>query len=406
MKSFPAYLMIITILLFPSFSNASNNFLVISDIHLNPSGGFTMILNPSSPGAGSDLDPTTFPKLISQIKDNIDQGRVARPDFIILLGDLVGHQRSSSQSALTAETSVFSLLKNTFPYPIFYVTGNNDSLVSDYDNFSSTNPARPRNAYDVAEMKSNWTDGFLSTGCKLPSTNYPCLITENTQIGYYSAYIQPKFRLISLNTVLFSADPLRAKFHYPEQPALDELTWLGDQLQQASGSGESVLIVMHIPPGNNVYDDSTFWLGKEQASFLALIKTYNPIITGILASHTHAEELKMIKNTGVGVYFTAALSTSHGNAPSFKTFDYALNNGKWHLTNTWTYNFKGVAANPIFNSLYNYNTLYCNGSVISLSDCFNNVTAEKMKQNNYFSAGNPNFPGTLRFPNDIYINSN
>jgi sphingomyelin phosphodiesterase acid-like 3 len=80
---------------------------------------------------------------------------------------------------------------------------------------------------------------------------------------------------------------------------------------------------MHIPPGKNVYDNSSFWLPKEEAIFFKIISRYHDRIIGILVAHTHAEELKIIKDVSNkninGVYFTAA-STTHGNAPSVKIF--------------------------------------------------------------------------------------
>lgn len=408
MKSrFIVYLIMACSLLFPVLSrSSSNNFLVISDIHLNSSGR-PMEISPAKPNGSNDLDSGTLTRLISIIKQNIQSGLVARPDFIVLLGDLVGHQRLTSQSAVTAEATVFTLLKNTFSdTPIFYTVGNNDSLMADYGPF--TDPGRtaePKSPYKVATLKSNWSDGFLSTGtiCKIPASTFPCVIPESSDYmmsGYYSAYLKPGFRLISLNSVLFSP----SRVNISDNDAMKELTWFGGELKQAQQNKESVLIVMHIPPGNNTYDNSRFWLPEEQTVFLQLIKNNSTIIAGILTSHTHAEELKIIKNIGVGVYFTAALSTSHGNAPSTKTFYYASTNGKWQLSNASTFGFSQVDSKLKFDKIYDYKAIYCKGQEISLSDCLNDVTSVEM--NKFFSVKNPNFPGNMTFPDDIYINVN
>ncbi|HSW92743.1 MAG TPA: metallophosphoesterase [Gammaproteobacteria bacterium] len=391
-------------LLFPVLSfGKSNNFLTLSDIHLNVNvTPNSMMINPSTPrGNKDDMDPATFNRLISLLAMNIQNGTVAKPDFIILLGDLVGHD-STPEDAAKAETFVFNKLKITFPQiPIFYTFGNNDSLTQDYGTFSRT--ASPKSAYDIAR-NNLWEDGFLSIGKKCPANpmHFPCIIHEDTTNGFYSASIQPGFRLISLNSVLFS----QKRKDVSDDPATAELKWLDTELQAAESTNpkESVLIVMHIPPGKNVYNDSAFWQTNDETTFLNLVNTHHSIITCILSSHTHAEELKVIKNNEnsiAGVYFTAALSTSHGNAPSVKTFYYAVNNGKWVLSDTTTYNFTGDNKKVSLNRLYDFTNVYCDQYTFSLSDCLKNVTADKMKR--YFSAGNPNFGGVLDYPGDIVI---
>lgn len=399
MKLYLSALLLVTSILISPVSQASNNFLVISDIHLNTSATpNSMEINPAKPNSNAnDLDPVTFSKLIAMINQNIP-GNVPKPDFIILLGDLVGHASSRPQGAIAAEASVFKQLKSTFPYPIFYTAGNNDSLAADYGPFSSGSGS----PYNIA--KQNTWAGFLSTDttCATPATKFPCVMpVSSAEItnGYYSAYLQSGFRLITLNTVLFS----RTNF---APAAKDEIDWLRLQLADAQTKKESVLIAMHIPPGNNVYDGSLFW-AQNQPDFLQLIKDNNSIIVGILASHTHEDELKVIRNTGVGVYFTAALSTSHGNAPSVKTFYYGSTNGKWNLLNTKTFDFRGKNGTITFNNnpTFNFNAQYsCSGADVSLSACLNNVTAGRMMESNYFSAENPYFGGTMGCSGCIYIN--
>jgi hypothetical protein len=226
---------------------------------------------------------------------------------------------------------------------------------------------------------------------------------EKTQ-GYYSAYLAPKLRLIALNSVIFSV--LRKQVI--EQDASKQLLWLKSQLECTKASQESILLAMHVPPGQNVYDNSSFWFPKEEAVFLKMISRYHNRIIGILVAHTHFEELKIIKdasnkNIG-GVYFTAALSTSHGNAPSVKTFYFDKNGSKaWQLRNFETFHFYLNNQNQLLLSkLYDYNAYYCNRTLAKgIFQCLNNVTPEKMKT--YFSAGNPNFSGNIKFPDDIVI---
>ncbi len=367
---------------------------MISDIHLDSKSTHVMEISPSSSNTDNDLDLVTFQKMIANINNNIQTGIVAKPQFIILLGDMVGHLRTSSDNVVKNESLVFNTIKNNFPsIPIFYVFGNNDSIQTDYGPFIDPNQSSP---YEIAKNNANWKNGFLSNGvkCNINKKIFPCILTENTTDGFYSAYLKPRLRLISLNSVLFS--PKRTLVS--EKDALQELDWLSKELNLAENNHESVLIAMHIPPGMNVYNNSNFWLPTEQNLFLNLMKSHHKIIIGILASHTHAEEFKMIRDKFhrniATVYFTAALSTSHGNEPSIKTFYFAKKNQRWILSNYETFHFTGNQENITLSKLYDYKSYYCK------INCFENM-ADKMKH--YFSAGNPNFAGVMKFPEDIWI---
>lgn len=377
-----------------------DNFLVISDIHLDKQATHPMEISPFKGNQNNDLDWVTFQKLLAAVSDGIKKGTIAKPQFIIYLGDLVGHIRIDSTSAPESETLVFSALKNTFSkIPLLYVFGNNDSLIINYGPFNDSH----NSPYDIAKNNADWKNGFLSTGveCSGQKNIFPCIISENKMNGFYSAYLKPKLRLISLNTILFS--PKRKLIS--EKDSLDQLNWLNNQLEMAEKNRESVLIAMHIPPGNNVYDHSDFWLPKEKHIFLKLINQYQNIIMGLLSSHTHAEEIKIIKDPSgkiiSAVYYTSALSTSHGNEPSVKTFFYSKNHGKWLLTNYETFYANENDSKITFNKLYDYQAYYCDKPHVKLSDCLDNITADKMKK--YFSAGNPHFMGTMKSPRDFIL---
>jgi sphingomyelin phosphodiesterase acid-like 3 len=397
-------------LLFPVISNASlnnkeNNFLVISDIHLDQASTHPMEISPIAGKSENDLDSTTFTKLISDLNKNIQNGTVSQPKFIIIQGDIVGHERASSNSVIEDESAVFNIIKQNFPTtPIFYTFGNNDSLDADYGPFkSATQSGQYTSPYDVAKLNAGWANGFLSTGtqCKKETTQFPCLIKEDATNGYYSAYIDNKFRMISLNSVLFS--PRRT--HITETDALNQLQWLETQLNEARANNESVLITMHVPPGNNIYNHSSFWLPKEQTAFLKIVESYQDIIVGLLASHTHSEELKSIQDSSrkniIGVYLVAALSTSHGNEPSVKTFYFSKNNTQWRLSNYEAFHFTMDNSNLVFNKLYDYKNYYCTNNENDLTECLSNVTADKMKK--FYSAGNPNYNGAMKSPDDIVL---
>ncbi|WP_231861985.1 metallophosphoesterase [Legionella hackeliae] len=393
-------------LLFPLVSQADavhqeNNFLVLSDIHLDLASTRPMDITPSKYNGNNDLDYATFERLISEIDNNIKNGTVAPPEFILILGDIVGHTRSTSESAAESEVVVFRMLKDTFPNtPIFYTFGNNDSLKSNYGPFKD-DTRDYKTPYDIAKY-AGWINGFLSTGVACQkSDSYPCLINEEVSYGYYSAYLKPQLRLISLNTVQFSPNRKTT-----QHDALNQLTWLESQLKIAAAQQETVLLSMHIPPGNNMVDHSNFWLSKEQTAFLKLINRYQKTIVGLLASHTHTEELRVIKdssqNTIAGVYFVPGLSTSHGNEPSIKTFYLANKDERWQLSNYEVFHFSELSSNLLFSKLYDYANYYCNPQETGLLACLGNVTVDKIDK--YFAAGNRNYTGgMLHSPSDMVL---
>ncbi len=413
MKQRPHHVMLFFVLwLCPILSQASvqpgtantSHFLVISDLHLDQSMGLTMTINPSKPNPFNDLDSGTFKTMLTEINHAIKNGVVTKPQFILILGDISGHLRLWPRSVEKNESAVFSLLRAQFPQtPIFYVFGNNDALSANYGSFNDpTYDGHDHSPYEIAQSQGGWFDGFLSTGtpCQSKQSTYPCLITENTNQGYYSASLNPKLRLIALNSIQFSTK----RAETTDNDAMMQLQWLATQLESAQKQHASVVIAMHIPPGNNSYDDTSFWQTKEQAAFLKLITQHQHTIIGLLASHTHAEELKIIKTPGhhiiQGLYLTAALSTSHGNAPSIKLFNLTEHHHSWQLSNYETFYFSlkdsKLKLNPLYDASY-----YCNAHQTNLSTCLRQVTAEKMKH--YLSAGNPNFKGVMGSPGDINI---
>lgn len=382
-----------------------DNFLVISDIHLDMSSRHEMEIEPKKEDCINVLDRVTFEALLSQVKTNIEQGRVSKPNFIILQGDLAGYKRVSSHSVIDSEVEVAKKMKKIFPsIPIFYVFGNNDSLKQDHGPFIDLSRDAPKSPYEVLTTLGGWDDGFLSTGiyCKKKNINLPCIITENINVGYYSAYIKPRFRMVVLNTVLFT----KATKYINKQESAQQLDWFKSQLTSAQKMRESVLIVMHVPPGNNIYNHSSFWFKQEQAIFLNIVKLYRSVISGILASHTHKEELKVIGeipgNDILGIYFTAGFSTVHGNAPSVKTFYFEQKNDKtWKLTNYKTFHFFTQKLKTMFALLYDYRGNYCNSKHNELKQCLREVTAAKMKK--YYTCGNPNYAGSMMSPEDINL---
>lgn len=382
----------------------TQTFLVLSDIHLDKYTKRRMSINPYFYSTSNDLDEKTFTDLLTNTKNNIKNGLIPKPKFILVLGDIVGHKRDSQQWVYGAETETFSLLKKYFaPIPIFYVFGNNDSHMDDYGLFSDDKNHSP---YATAK-KSGWKNGFLSTGtmCTDDDNFTPCLENENKKNGYYTAYIADNLKLIALNSVLFSN---KAADNIANQEAAQaELDWLANQLKKASASYETALIAMHIPVGRDILSYQNFWKSSYKKAFLRLIDDYKDTIIGILGAHTHLEELKVLydgnrKNPTLMIY-TAGLSTSRGNSPSIKSFELSEKDDNWAISNYTTFSFSQTQKHHLtLHNLYNFKDYYCKHiETDDITDCADNVTADKISK--YYTAGNRNFSGFILLPQGIII---
>ena len=383
-------------LLFSTFANASStdNFLVITDIHLNLNSQHRMELYPKSSTHKNDLDRQTFQKLLKATQSSIQKNLISKPNFILILGDINAH-RTTNKTRVANEAYVFNKLNQEFANtPIIYVTGNNDSPQRNYGRFTW----HKQSPYTIATTKANWKNGFLNTGklCK-SSQEYPCITSQDSRNGYFSTLIMPKLLLIGLNSTLFAVEN---KFIHS---AKDELNWLDQQLQTAKDNNEQVIIAMHIPPGYNIYDNSIFWRKKALQRFNNIIANSQNVIIGMLSSHTHNDELKIYTNkqSKIGIYATASLSTSHCNAPSVKSFYLAKTNKRWHINNFITYKFNLTNEQLTLQKLYDFKTEYCPKDTKDINLCLNNLELKKLQK--FMNVGNPNCQTTINAPQNIFL---
>lgn len=402
----------------PNIENS--NFLLLPDIHLNATTLHKMDINPSKVDVNNDIDLDTLQRLLDMIEAGINNKTIATPKFIVFLGDMVQHRRHGMEEVVNDEATVFAELKKfseqfTPSIPVFFVFGNHDSLSNVWGEFYSKTPSSEgfHSPYEIAITKG-WHDGFLTTGKMCDANaqaNPPCILNENIQYGYYSAYLQPNLKMIALNTVMFTPQRLGTT----EEDAINELNWLETELFNAVLHHDSVLLATHVPFGDNLDDNTTFWIDSDQSRFLQIIQTYKRNIIGMLAAHTHKEEAKVVQealtNKNIAVLtFGAALSTSTGNAPSFKTiyFSNGSSNSKnsWALTDYETFNFTDAAVAQYFtkinlNKLYKYSDYYCDGQGKTILDCAHNITGKKMEH--YYTAGNPNHKEKIKVPENIIV---
>lgn len=378
------YLMILALVAFGVSANSfavvdTYNLLVMTDIHLDKGSKHIMEITPSIPNTLNDIDLANFLNALNAVALGIKNSTIEKPQTILLLGDLVGHDRSTKNMVKEDEATVFRLVLKYFSnFPVYYIFGNNDSFVADYGDFTNKDGS---NAYEVAKA-NGWIDGFLSTGaiCDKQAV-FPCLSFENKDQGYYTAYLQPDLKLIGLNSVIFSVNHKTSQTG--KQVAQQELQWLNEQLKSAQNQHEYVLLAMHIPA-------TDFWKLKYQKTFTDIVQKYKDSIIAILAGHTHMEQFYMVDNQPITIV-SPGLSTSHGNSPAVKSLYLAKLKNKWVITDYKVFNLLATQNGGLsVNLLYDYQNYYC-GKIEknkNFAGCLPNASIEK--SNKYYYVGNNN----------------
>lgn len=309
------------------------NFLIISDLHLH--NGKTQVQAACKCGdSGNDLWDAAKKEIAVIIKTN-------KPSFIIVLGDLPYHADDSlkdinevRESFYAAYTDLKHISEND-QIPLIMAPGNNDSYGGDYH-------ALELNNYNYLPALSLFQAN--SNAC------YGDAVNQN--LGYYSIYplgINNKLKVVVLNTVILCRPNKNKYLLYGDNKAADtkaELTWLKNQLDQASINKERVLITMHVPPGTDGYSGNEMWESALiQNQFLDLIHAHQKNIIGLLSSHTHMDGIRLLrdssqKNITALLISAPAIAPGHGNNPSLKSINY---NADYALTNFTTY-YMGVGG--------------------------------------------------------------
>jgi predicted phosphodiesterase len=335
-----------------------NTFLAITDIHLS-AGKISDI------GYGQDTnDPLWDSTLRKMGRLNYEQ----LPQFILLLGDLPAHgDRPNSEKNIGTVLRGFSSLpaiKDT-QLPVFFVFGNNDSLVRNYGPFSngSTNLFSLDPEHNSPENKG-WPALNANTDC-VKSPRRACTYTTSSPMpvdhaedmayaqtrGYYSAYplgTAYRLRFISLNSIIFSHEYFQTG-EAQLKDAQEQMDWLASQLQSAQKNGEAVYIAMHIPVGTDAFNhgddmwNDTLLLKnglRFRDNFLALMSQYKEQVRTVVTGHTHLNELRALyadqaltslSILGVGV---PGITPNHYNNPGMQVYSY---NRSYQLTEAKTY---------------------------------------------------------------------
>jgi hypothetical protein len=291
-----------------------------------------------------------YPLLESALSAAIAQGPF---DFVIASGDYLRHDflkafvkagySSSDFPAFATKTAVFVIntVQTTLGVPVYAALGNNDSASEDY----STDPG----------------SAFLAS---LADSLGVLAIDQDANVAFrYAGFYElphptlPNEEIVVLNTVLWSRSYaiLRAD---RSDPGAAEIQWLAWKLYQAKTLTHKVILVMHIPPGIDVFASCRrgndqppiqFWQDHYFTQFLELMRKYGDIVQIALAGHTHMDDFRVLDtgNASPLVFrITPSISPNAGNNPAFSVLNYDSDSGNFSDIATFYLNLADGENSP------------------------------------------------------------
>lgn len=291
-------------------------------------------------------------------------------DFILLLGDLPTHALWGSSTKEAYEKRVFHALyaADKIGKPLFYITGNNDSLSGNYQSFEYK-------GLTPLSLASDWAGA--------------CVYCEGLMIddsfmrnkGYYSTYVLPQNKdiiLIALNTNPW-AEIFRIGYPNQEKEALEQLFWLEKQLKKLHA--KQLLIAMHIPLGNS-YLGKPLWKKPYLQKFLALLEenaaSYGQIT--LLTAHTHMDEIRKIhlkSGSKLYAYSTPSISRNHNNNSGMKVFTLNKQSAIKNFTTYYTGDLQ-IWGKAGYQALGSSGAIFPDCKQNSLAQCLDEKNAEQV----------------------------
>ncbi len=345
-------------------ADPASRFVALSDIHFNPmASGITPALAASPAANWAGLLDRAQPGPSGQarygedtpwelLRSALDQMQTVEPSpaFLIVTGDLLAHEFQNRFVAATHDTDrahyarfvenavafVLEQIRARFPgRRVFLALGNNDD--------------------DCGDFKLTPDGSFLHATLPLVqrlagAENDPAFVPDWTTGRGYDIRnpAVAGLRMVFLNSVYFSPD-YRNECGPPgiPDPGMAALDWLEGRLAMAARAREKVWLLLHVPPGANVYIDLhgggcpdrlwSMWKPVYTRRFLDLMERYGDTIQASFAGHTHMDEFRLLGRGGANRGFvlnTPAISPIFGQNPGFDV--YAVNaDGSLSDRETW-----------------------------------------------------------------------
>lgn len=356
---------------------ATSRVVVFSDVHFNPFYDpalfRTLVDTPeerwaevfaTSPttGPGTWGDETNYPLLVQSL-DSIRDGGSTR--LVIFGGDMLTHGFSSTFYALYGSQDVAAMRRFTLKTvsffarqvrsrvgstPVVFTLGNNDSYEGNYK-------IEPNGAF-LADTAGPFLAQFLAG-----AADSGRFMQSYMAGGYYVAEpAGPGLVVVALNTIFLSPNAAAGI----EGAVRAELDWLDATLAAARAAGKKVWIVMHIPPGADIFstkgkvdaqghinDAAMNWQPDPQLRFLQIMNAHRDVVAATFAGHTHVDEYRLPAGS---LEISSSISPVYGNDPAYKTFTFA--DDSLSLTDYTTTNLRLGDARPVYEAYYTFSTAY------------------------------------------------
>lgn len=339
---------------------ATGRFLALGDIHFDPFADpaivpkliaadaerwpaiFASSRLTAPAGAGSD---TNYPLLDSALKAAAAAAGKPGYDFVLLTGDLLSHGFEDSFAkyggADKAALSAFTLKTLTFVNRevrrrfrgalLIEALGNNDNDCGDYQ----PRPGAPLLAATAATLPAVAGD---------PQARADFAAGGNYALPHPRT---PNHLLLVLDSVFWSPKYRDACGASGSEAGSAQLAWLEWQLFRARERGQTVSLVMHIPPGINPHESTPaapvpFWVDAWRDRFLAITAAYAPLLTAGYAGHTHMDDFRILSAPAgpyLAIRVTPSVTPLFGNNPSFAVMRYGIADAR--LAGYVSYVFQG-----------------------------------------------------------------
>eukprot|EP00095_Tigriopus_kingsejongensis_P003756 maker-scaffold911_size81771-snap-gene-0.23 protein:Tk03756 transcript:maker-scaffold911_size81771-snap-gene-0.23-mRNA-1 annotation:"hypothetical protein TcasGA2_TC005858" len=250
-----------------------------------------------------DLPPWTFDSIVKAIQvENPDL------DYIILTGDYPAHDvwRQNRTGNLETTQIVVDVIRKYFPdTPVFPAVGNHEAFpVNMFPFVNETGKYDPDWLYaNLAKFYKHW----------LPSSIQQRTIRRG---GYYSAYLRPGLKVISVNTNVCNNFNFWLLLNFKDP--IGHLHWIYKELHKSELNNEKVFIIGHIPPGTrSCYNKWAHEYGR-------IIRRFNNTVLGQFFGHTHFDEFEVFSDDKVPInmaYLGPSLTPGGGLNPAYRIYE-------------------------------------------------------------------------------------
>lgn len=321
-------------------------YLVLSDIHFDPftQPGLARVLYTArledwpailrrrgTPAFAAFGEDSNYALMESALAASASLGQSY--DYVLVVGDLISHDfpqnaekalgSKGAARAFATKTSRFvaSRIEARFgAVPVIPAIGNNDSDCGDYGVEPGGNYLRRLSlAWRVFRDHPEAARAFARSG------------------SYEMAHpTVPNHRLLVVDSVFLSTDYADTCRPADADPGAATLDWIGERLADADRAGETVSLVLHIPPGFDGFASAgegstcrtavSLWRPAFEQRFRAIADRHRRQLTVGIAGHLHTDGFRIFgterANPYLPIHIVPSISPIYYNNPAFTVFLY------------------------------------------------------------------------------------